>query len=529
MSEKNVSTYPWFVEGRNIALISLALFFFLSGITFFLCYEHHQSATEHSLKGDRAAANLLSIILDEHLQKIIKTMESYTSRPLLIQALKNKNAKNAKIHLVSLVKNNPNIDSLVITDRQGKFWISYPAYPELTGKNLAYRDWYKGVSKDWKPYVSNAVLRIAGEKDVAVQISVPFFDEQGEVIGVLLNTQRTIGLGNIIKRVPLDSGSSVSVADRQGNMIYSSRYSFDKEITPYPFYSVIKKTGIKKDQSVAVPDPLFGESKGYISLASVSGTGWTVFVGWDSRTIFLSEATYYIQTTSITLLLFLMILLSLIYFRKRVMIQQVMDKLQAEEELLKAKDIIEESEQAKSVLLNKLNQAQQIAMIGSWDWDLVNNIVWWSDETYQIFGVSPQEFTPGFEANAVFIHPDDLEDYWKIFEHSLKTGDQIDHDLRIICKNSEIKYCNAKGSVEHDNAGTPVRFIGTIMDISERKIVEENIRKFNEELEERIAERTAELNETVAHLEELNRVFVGRELKMIELKEQIAELERQRL
>jgi len=64
-----------------------------------------------------------------------------------------------------------------------------------------------------------------------------------------------------------------------------------------------------------------------------------------------------------------------------------------------------------------------------------------------------------------------------------------------------------------------------LKDIALRKVAEENIRQLNEQLEKKVAERTAELKNTIAQLGELNRVFVGRELKMAELKTRIAELE----
>jgi len=77
-----------------------------------------------------------------------------------------------------------------------------------------------------------------------------------------------------------------------------------------------------------------------------------------------------------------------------------------------------------------------------------------------------------------------------------------------------------------DKDNLPLRIEGVFLDISDRKKAEEKIRIINENLEQRINERTAELRETIVQLEELNRAFVGRELKMMELKERIAKLER---
>lgn len=78
---------------------------------------------------------------------------------------------------------------------------------------------------------------------------------------------------------------------------------------------------------------------------------------------------------------------------------------------------------------------------------------------------------------------------------------------------------------EFDAEGTVVSALTIWSDISERKQIEEEIRRLNEELEQRVRERTAELEQTNEELHKLNRLFVGRELRMIELKEQIRELE----
>jgi PAS domain S-box-containing protein len=128
-----------------------------------------------------------------------------------------------------------------------------------------------------------------------------------------------------------------------------------------------------------------------------------------------------------------------------------------------------DAERARSTLLDRMNEAQRVAAIGSWEWDLQADRVWWSDETYRIFGVTPQDYVPNFEANGRFIHPDDLELYGASFEHSLRTGEPLDLDCRLVTGGGELKYCNAKGEPVCDAAGRPIRFVGTLMDISERK------------------------------------------------------------
>jgi hypothetical protein len=97
MAEKDAPVRSWLMERRYFSLIIVLAFVILSAVTFSLCYRHHAIYTEQTLKEDRAAASLLSLVLDEHLKKLVSVMESYTQRPLLLQAVRDKNAEKARM------------------------------------------------------------------------------------------------------------------------------------------------------------------------------------------------------------------------------------------------------------------------------------------------------------------------------------------------------------------------------------------------------------------------------------------------
>jgi len=133
-------------------------------------------------------------------------------------------------------------------------------------------------------------------------------------------------------------------------------------------------------------------------------------------------------------------------------------------------------------LLVKMNEAQHLARIGSWDWDIGSGGIWWSDETYRIFGVTREEHVPHFENNAKFIHPDDLEAYRRNFAHSLETGDALDFDVRLCTNDGHIKTCRAQGKVVLSDGGKPSRFIGTLQDITALRSAEQEQRNLEAQL-----------------------------------------------
>ncbi len=174
-----------------------------------------------------------------------------------------------------------------------------------------------------------------------------------------------------------------------------------------------------------------------------------------------------------------------------------------------------------------LNEAQRIAHLGSWDLDLLTNQLSWSDEIYRIFGIDPDVFGASYEAFLQAIHPDDREAVNAAYLNSVKNRTTYSIDHRLLLPDGRIKYVHEECETFYES-DKPVRSAGTVQDITGQKLAEERLRNISEELEERVRERTAELEAKNSELERINRLFVGRELKMVELKGQIKELQDKR-
>lgn len=126
--------------------------------------------------------------------------------------------------------------------------------------------------------------------------------------------------------------------------------------------------------------------------------------------------------------------------------------------------------------VGKLREAQEVAGFGSWDWDLTANTVWWSDQTYRIFGIRRQGYTPSVEGNERLIHPDDLDLYRRSLEYSIRSGETMDLDVRVVTADGAIRHCRVRGSRLCDLSGAPTRFVGTIWDVTIRKKAEDQLR-----------------------------------------------------
>src|SRR5205823_6448185 len=80
----------------------------------------------------------------------------------------------------------------------------------------------------------------------------------------------------------------------------------------------------------------------------------------------------------------------------------------------------------------QLAEAQQLAQVGSWEWDIATDQVTWSDEHYRIWGLDPQDGPLTCEAILKRVHPDDVKRVQTLAEACAGTGEPVDYDARVL-------------------------------------------------------------------------------------------------
>jgi len=129
---------------------------------------------------------------------------------------------------------------------------------------------------------------------------------------------------------------------------------------------------------------------------------------------------------------------------------------------------------------SRLAEAQRIAHMGNWVWDIPADNLYWSDEIYRIFGRDPGQFDASYDEFIKAIHPEDREKVKLAVGAAVhdKAPYMIDH--RIVLLDGSVRHVHERGAVQYNDAGEPVRMMGTVHDISDRVQTETLLREKEE-------------------------------------------------
>jgi PAS domain S-box-containing protein len=144
---------------------------------------------------------------------------------------------------------------------------------------------------------------------------------------------------------------------------------------------------------------------------------------------------------------------------------------------------------------------QGVAHLGTWEWDISEPHATWSAELYRIYGLTPAEYTPSYEAYLTKIHPDDRQRVMDATNRVFQEHVPYSHDERIFRPDGSLRYLHTWAFPVLDDDGKLTKLIGVCQDITDRKAAEEEVLHLNENLERRVAERTRTIERSMKDLE----------------------------
>ena len=157
-----------------------------------------------------------------------------------------------------------------------------------------------------------------------------------------------------------------------------------------------------------------------------------------------------------------------------------------------------QAEEGLRIERERLALALRAGQMGVYDFNVVDDVLWWSAQTYAVFGVDPETFKPTRESVAALIHPDDRDAFLQGRAQAMANRRPFLHEFRTVRPDGTMAWISHRGQAEYDAAGRPVRNFGVSLDITERKQAEQALRDADRKKDQFIAMLAHELRNPLA-------------------------------
>jgi len=179
-----------------------------------------QAVTESSQISRVSAA-----LLEEHFRESTSFLESIATRRTFCQAWAQKDSSLITWHLQQASSLRPDFAFVSVYDLDGTMRGIYPPRADLLNQNFAIRDWYRGISHQWKPYISDVYQTVVPPYQLVTAIAVPIMDEVGKPIGILMAPFSIDTMSRHLVEAKLEDGWTISLVDQSGHL--SARPNID--------------------------------------------------------------------------------------------------------------------------------------------------------------------------------------------------------------------------------------------------------------------------------------------------------------
>jgi len=152
-------------------------------------------------------------------------------------------------------------------------------------------------------------------------------------------------------------------------------------------------------------------------------------------------------------------------------------------------DITEQRRVEEEVERNRarLAEAERIARMGSWEWDIPSRRLTCSEGLYEIYGISPQDFDGHYDGGSQYVHPDDRELVERQMREAVESGTWVDLEYRIIRPDGRVRRVRSRAELSANSNGDALRLTGTVQDVTELHAAAEALHQTASDLGRRAA------------------------------------------
>ena len=246
------------------------------------CIQTYRSETRNVLEQKKSLSLLVAGMVSGKLDSLVDLGISFATRPRLIDSITNGDWSGAMDVLGGVLQNFQFIDRMFLFDPDGIIRADVPAaVPSVIGQSRADKEWYKGFTRDWRPYVSGIYQRGSDPKVNIVSIAIPirfrysprvdadsWTNEGSRVIGILLLQMKLNTLQEWIKEADVGPDGLVFIVDQYGHLVYHPKFKLESEIVDFSSVPIVQElmkglsgkrinyNPVEKEERVAAYQPL---------------------------------------------------------------------------------------------------------------------------------------------------------------------------------------------------------------------------------------------------------------------------------
>ena len=245
----------------------------------------YQDLTESTLSRRQSIAHLAASALEQRFNRLTDIGVSLATRVRFRQLVGEEKWDEAIEILKDVRADFPFIERVFLADPTGTLRADIPALPGVRGRNFASRDWYRGVSDKWSPYVSDVYQRAAEPRYNVVAAAIPVKAEKDRIVGILVLQVQLNSLVGWSNSIDIGPSGFVYVVDRSGQLATHAKLPSQGEIVNYATVPVVQKVLRGQSGVEAMFNPLENEER-IAAYAPVPGIGWGVIASESVRTAF---------------------------------------------------------------------------------------------------------------------------------------------------------------------------------------------------------------------------------------------------